>query len=125
MCFRANFGVNSLCALFYSVLICLSSKISVDSFYSKLYSQKLPVVLVLLSGKKGQEFDPDMNIDQHFVRFKQMLEIIDTLTSSIDRLNIISHLLGQTFTVKILKFRTPEKFAVITLKFKQGGFSIE
>ena len=28
-------------------------------------------------------------------------------------------------TVKILKFRTPEKFAVITLKFEQGGFIIE
>ena len=28
-------------------------------------------------------------------------------------------------TVKILKFRTPEKFAVITLKFEQGGSSIE
>ena len=29
------------------------------------------------------------------------------------------------FTVKILKFRTPEKFAVITLKFEQGGSTIE
>ena len=29
------------------------------------------------------------------------------------------------FTVNILKFRTPEKFAVITLKFEQGGSTIE
>ena len=29
------------------------------------------------------------------------------------------------FTVKILKIRTPEKFAVITLKFEQGGFTVE
>ena len=29
------------------------------------------------------------------------------------------------FTVKILKFWTPEKFAVITLKFEQGGSAIE
>ena len=28
-------------------------------------------------------------------------------------------------TVKILKIRTPEKFAVITLKFEQGGFTVE
>ena len=28
-------------------------------------------------------------------------------------------------TVKILKLQTPEKFAVITLKFEQGGCSIE
>ena len=28
-------------------------------------------------------------------------------------------------TLKILKIRTPKKFAVITLKFEQGGFSIE
>ena len=27
--------------------------------------------------------------------------------------------------VKILKFRTPEKFAVITLKFEQAGSTIE
>ena len=27
-------------------------------------------------------------------------------------------------TVKILKFRIPEKFAVITLKFEQGGSTI-
>ena len=27
-------------------------------------------------------------------------------------------------TVKILKFRKPEKFAVITLKFEQGGSTI-
>ena len=32
----------------------------------------------------------------------------------------------QTFgTVKILKIRTPEKFAAITLKFEQGSFIIE
>ena len=29
------------------------------------------------------------------------------------------------FTVKILKIRAPEKFAVITLKFEQGDFTIE
>ena len=28
-------------------------------------------------------------------------------------------------TVKILKFRTPKKYAVITLKFEQGGSTIE
>ena len=28
-------------------------------------------------------------------------------------------------TVKLLKIRTPEKFAVITLKFEQDGFTIE
>ena len=28
-------------------------------------------------------------------------------------------------TVKILKIQTPEKFAVITLKFEQGGFIVE
>ena len=28
-------------------------------------------------------------------------------------------------TVKILKIQTPEKFAVITLKFGQGGFTVE
>ena len=27
-------------------------------------------------------------------------------------------------TVKTLKIQTPEKFAVITLKFEQGGFTI-
>ena len=30
-----------------------------------------------------------------------------------------------TNTVKILKIRTPEKFAVITLKVEQSGFTIE
>ena len=29
------------------------------------------------------------------------------------------------FTVKFLKIRTAEKFAVFTLKFEQGGFTIE
>ena len=29
-----------------------------------------------------------------------------------------------TIFVKFLKIRTPEKFAVITLKFEQGGFTI-
>ena len=28
-------------------------------------------------------------------------------------------------TIKILKFWTSEKFAVIILKFEQGGFSVE
>ena len=28
-------------------------------------------------------------------------------------------------TVKILKFGTPETFAVITLKFELGGFTVE
>ena len=28
-------------------------------------------------------------------------------------------------TIKILKIGTPEKFAVVTLKFEQGGFTIE
>ena len=28
-------------------------------------------------------------------------------------------------TVKILNIRTPEKFAVLNLKFEQGGFTIE
>ena len=28
-------------------------------------------------------------------------------------------------TVKLLKIETPEKIAVITLKFEQGGFTIE
>ena len=28
-------------------------------------------------------------------------------------------------TVKILKIQTLEKFAVITLKFEQGGFTVE
>ena len=28
-------------------------------------------------------------------------------------------------TVNILKIRTPEKFAVISLKFEQGGFTLE
>ena len=28
-------------------------------------------------------------------------------------------------TVKILKIQTPEKFAVITLKFEQDGFTVE
>ena len=28
------------------------------------------------------------------------------------------------YTVKILKIRTPEKFAVVTLKFKQDGFTV-
>ena len=32
---------------------------------------------------------------------------------------------GFACTVKILKRRTPEKFAVITLKFEQGGFTTE
>ena len=30
-----------------------------------------------------------------------------------------------TYAVKILNIRTPEKFAVITLKFEQDGFTIE
>ena len=29
------------------------------------------------------------------------------------------------YTLKILKVRTPEKFAVITLKFEQCGFTVE
>ena len=29
------------------------------------------------------------------------------------------------YTVKILKFPTPKKFAVITLKVEQDGFSLE
>ena len=29
------------------------------------------------------------------------------------------------FTVKILNIRTPERFAVITLKFEQCGFTVE
>ena len=29
------------------------------------------------------------------------------------------------YTVKNLKIRTPEKAAVITLKFEQGGFAVE
>ena len=29
------------------------------------------------------------------------------------------------FFLKILKIRTPEKAAVITLKFEQGGFTVE
>ena len=34
-------------------------------------------------------------------------------------------LLEQPYTLKILKICTPEKFAVTTIKFEQGGFSIE
>ena len=33
--------------------------------------------------------------------------------------------LSSTCTVKILKIRTPEKFAVITLKFNQDGFTVQ
>ena len=28
-------------------------------------------------------------------------------------------------TIKILKIRTPKKFAVLTLKYEQGGFTAE
>ena len=31
----------------------------------------------------------------------------------------------KSYTVKILKIRIPEKFAVITLTFEQGGFTVE
>ena len=33
--------------------------------------------------------------------------------------------LANLTTVKIQKIRTPKKFAVITLKFEQGGFTVE
>ena len=39
-------------------------------------------------------------------------------------LNKFYKLIVQEHTVKILKIRTPEKFAVITLKFEHGGFTI-
>ena len=32
---------------------------------------------------------------------------------------------GESFSVKIIKFQTQIKFAVITLKVEQDGFSIE
>ena len=36
-----------------------------------------------------------------------------------------THTAVYVFTVKILKIWTPKKFAVNTLKFEEGGFTIE
>ena len=39
--------------------------------------------------------------------------------------NLLVEVRMKVYTVKILKFWTPKKFAVITLKFEQGGSTIE